>query len=66
MEIFKSTLQEARSAINAHSHGASGGYSRPGPYDRMDKRMGSGMGYGGRGSGMGMGRGGNIKGLMSK
>lgn len=67
MEIFKSTLTEARAAINEHSHCMTSGFSRPGPYDRMGKRMGSGMGlgYGSRGSGLGMGRG-NVKGLMSK
>jgi len=64
VEIFKSSMLEAESAIAMQGKyipgvGATGGaYGRPTPYDR---RGGRGM----RGvRGMGRGRGGNIKGMM--
>ncbi|XP_013408423.1 heterogeneous nuclear ribonucleoprotein H3 [Lingula anatina] len=69
IEIFKSSLQEAKNAMNmmqrmemmSRMGGGGGGrmgsgMGRPGPYDRVD-RFGGGMG-GGMGSGMGSGMGG--------
>ena len=62
VEIFKSTLAEARSAIAAaHRAAQSTGFNtRSSPYDRRDAMMGRG-GYGHGGAGRG-----NVKGIMGK
>ena len=65
IEIFKSSLQELRNAnqmrgmrggmgVGGMSSGGMG-MGRPGPYDRMMDRFGSGGGGGGSGGGMGSG-----------
>jgi len=63
VEIFKSSMLEAESAIEMQGKyipgmGASGG-GRPTPYDRQGRGTRGARGVGGRGRG-----GGNIKGLM--
>ena len=55
IEIFKSTLAEARAAAMPRMRGGPMGVmsKRPGPYDRMDRfgSAGGGGGGGGRGGG---------------
>ena len=78
IEIFKSSLAEARSAMAPRMRGPmggmGGGMGRPGPYDRGDRFGGGNMGGGGGGFGGGggggggggysRGRGRNIKGQL--
>lgn len=60
IEIFKSSLKEARDAMcmmQRMSGGGRMGMNRPGPYDRVDRFGGGGGGMGGFGGGGGMGGG---------